>query len=274
MIELPEALTLANQLNTALRGRTLVSAEAAHSPHGFAFYHNDPLAYPAILDGKPFTCAEQHGGRVELTFGDARLDLNDGVNLRLLAPGEARPDKHQLLLEFDDGTGLYCTISMYAGIQAHFIAEPMGFYCDVAHEKPSPLSDAFDRAYFEALFDGIKPSLSAKALLATEQRIPGLGNGSLQDILWHAQIHPKAKVLALNPARRDALYESVKGTLKSMADLGGRDTEKDLFGQPGRYKTTLSAKTLMYPCPRCGSGITRQAYLGGNVYFCAGCQEM
>jgi formamidopyrimidine-DNA glycosylase len=40
--------------------------------------------------------------------------------------------------------------------------------------------------------------LSLKAALATEQRIPGLGNGSLQDILWQAHLHPKRKTNTLS----------------------------------------------------------------------------
>ncbi|MCQ4762422.1 hypothetical protein NE555_17590, partial [Alistipes onderdonkii] len=42
----------------------------------------------------------------------------------------------------------------------------------------SPLGDGFDAAYFDRLVAGAKPNLSAKAFLATEQRIPGLGNGA------------------------------------------------------------------------------------------------
>lgn len=38
-------------------------------------------------------------------------------------------------------------------------------------------------AWFEELWSREKPSLSAKALLATQKRIPGIGNGVLQDIL-------------------------------------------------------------------------------------------
>ena len=274
MIELAEAHVLAQQMNEMLVGRTITAIEAAHTPHGFAFFHGDPVVYPAILGGKTITAVEPFGGRVEIEAGDARLCFNDGTNLRYLRPGDKRPARHQLLLEFDDGSGLYVTIQMYGGIVAHFVGEPMGFYSDVAHEKPSPLTDAFDRAYFETLFEGIKPSLSAKAILATEQRIPGLGNGTSQDILWRAQIHPKAKALSLSPTQRDTLFASIKETTARMAELGGRDTEKDFFSHSGGYRTILSNKTLIYPCPRCGGPITRQAYLGGNVYFCATCQPL
>ncbi|KAA3404013.1 hypothetical protein F1904_12275, partial [Akkermansia muciniphila] len=45
-----------------------------------------------------------------------------------------------------------------------------------------------------------------------------------------------------------------------------------LYGNPGGYHSTLSQKTWKEPCPRCLGPITRQAYLGGNVYFCPHCQ--
>lgn len=56
-------------------------------------------------------------------------------------------------------------------------------YCKTAVNLPSPLSDAFDRAYFNNLIDDKTVRLSVKAFLATEQRIPGLRNGVLQDII-------------------------------------------------------------------------------------------
>ncbi len=61
-------------------------------------------------------------------------------------------------------------------------------------EKPSPLSEKFDLEYFNSILSGTgTEKLSAKAVLATKQRIPGLGNGTLQDILFNAGIHPQKK---------------------------------------------------------------------------------
>jgi formamidopyrimidine-DNA glycosylase len=68
------------------------------------------------------------------------------------------------------------------------------------------------------------------------------------------------------------IYESVVSTLIAMRDGGGRDTERDLFGNPGGYKTVLSSKTLMNPCPVCLGTLVKQAYLGGSIYFCPNCQ--
>lgn len=50
---------------------------------------------------------------------------------------------------------------------------------------------------------------------------------------------------------------------------GGRDTQTDLYGNAGGYKTILSAKTWKNPCLRCGSTIIKEAYMGGSVYYCS-----
>ena len=116
--------------------------------------------------------------------------------------------------------------------------------------------------------------MSIKAFLATEQRIPGLGNGVLQDILYNARIHPKRKVDTLTNEERESLFHSIKTTLKEMTAQGGRDTEKDLFGKPGGYRTRLSQNIVGKPCPVCGGMIIKEPYLGGSIYFCDGCQKV
>lgn len=143
-----------------------------------------------------------------------------------------------------------------------------------ALSKPSPLGDGFDAAYFDRLVAGAKPNLSAKAFLATQQRIPGLGNGVLQDILFNARIHPKRKMATLGERELDALFGAVKSTLAEMTAVGGRDTEKDLFGNSGGYKVVLSKNTYADPCPVCGGALVKEAYLGGAVYYCPHCQPL
>lgn len=59
-----------------------------------------------------------------------------------------------------------------------------------------------------------------------------------------------------------------------MTSEGGRDTQTDLYGNAGGYKTILSAKTWKNPCLRCGSTIIKEAYMGGLVYYCPTCQQI
>ncbi len=274
MMELPECLVISGQLNDAVRGKRITEVIANASPHGFAWFFGDPALYSGLLTGRTLGDARPVGGQVEIAAEGVTLLFNDGVNLRYLVPGAKRPAKHQLLLGFEDGSALVCSVQMYGGMAAFPDGTNDNPYYHVALDKPSPLTDAFNEAYFLAIFDAAKPSLSAKALLATEQRMPGLGNGVLQDILFLAGLHPQRPISTIDGARRRALFRTVKDTLRRMADEGGRDVEKDIYGKPGGYRTLLSRKTVELPCPKCGGMITRKAYLGGNVYFCETCQPL
>ncbi len=275
MIELPEAVTLAKQSNENLKGKEVAGVIAAFSPHKFAWFHGDPAGYNALLRGKTIGEAYPYGSLLEIQAGDVALHFNDGVNLRLHAAGEKRPAKHQLLIEFTDETAISASVQMYGGVVCFRQGDYENKFYEMNWSKPSPLTEQFGRAYFETL---IAPpevrKLSAKAVLATEQRIPGLGNGVLQDILFTARIHPKRKLATLSDGEKEALFASVKSTLKTMAEQGGRDTEKDLFGQPGGYQTMLSSKTAGQACPQCGTMIVKEAYMGGSVYYCPACQKL
>lgn len=275
MLELPEAITTARLMQDTVVGRRVNRVVAMASPHKFAFFSAEPEAYPGLLEGRTITAAEAFGGYVRLTLEDTTLLMGDGVNPRWYAPGEKLPPKHQLLLELEDGGALVASVQMYGGLWAHPTAEGFdNIYYRAAMEKPSPLGKGFSRAYFEALLREVKPSLSTKAFLATEQRIPGLGNGVLQDILFRARIHPKRKLASLESEQFEEIYTEIINTLRKMTDEGGRDTEKDLLGRPGGYATLLSAKTAGKPCPVCGAPILKQAYMGGSVYFCPVCQPL
>lgn len=273
MIELPEATTIARQINSTIKGKRILNAIANQSPHKFAWYTGDPAEYNDRLAGKTIGTAATVGALVEINADNMLLSI--GAPIRYHIQGEKRPQKHQLLLEFEDGTAISSSAQMWGGFFCFQVGEKGGFPdYDIAKTRPSPLTDAFDRAYFDTLFDDNTPKLSAKAFLATEQRIPGLGNGVLQDILWTAKIHPKRKMASLSVRETSQLYHAVKSVLRKMTDQGGRDTERDLFGQPGGYKTVLSKFTVGTPCPLCGTMIKKEPYLGGSIYYCEGCQKM
>ncbi|NMD27268.1 MAG: endonuclease VIII [Chloroflexi bacterium] len=276
MIELPEAQTLAHQITQQLSGKTILSSAAAQSPHKFAWYHGDPAGYPAKLNGGKVLAARGIGMFMEITLSSATLLFSDGVNLRLHPAAGLIPAKHQLLLNFEDGSSLSASVAMYGGVVC--LAEGENYensYYATALSKPSPLTEAFDETYIRALLapDAVR-KLPLKAALATEQRVPGLGNGCLQDILWEAHLHPRKKLSALTEQELHQLYLSLKLILLEMTKAGGRSTENDLFGQPGGYRVRLCAESNGKPCPRCGTTIVKEAYLGGSVYTCPTCQKL
>ncbi|MCL1804082.1 MAG: endonuclease VIII [Eubacteriaceae bacterium] len=277
MIEIPETYVLADQIKKSLSGKSISDAAANTHPHKFAWFTGDPGEYSDKLAGRKLTSANpgaeySGGGFVEIICEDTLLAISTPIKYH--EKGKKLPAKHQLLIEFDDGSHLSCTVQMWGAMYCFPVGSPSMPETYSSAYSPSPLSDEFDEAYFELLLGNAKPELSAKAFLATEQRIPGFGNGVLQDVLFNAKIHPRKKLQSFSSIQAVRLYKSIKSTLKDMRDQGGRDTEKDLYGQKGGYSTIMSAKNLGGPCPVCSSRIVREAYLGGNVYFCPECQPL
>ncbi|HOS18361.1 MAG TPA: endonuclease VIII [Clostridia bacterium] len=272
MLEYPECAVISRQITEALAGRTIVAVEVEQSPHKFAFFLGDKAEYPRLLAGARVKSGLARGGHVAVETDKGALAFSDGAYPRYAAPGEKPPAKRQFLLAFDDGAHVSVSIQMYGFIGFTAPDGDAGAYFRAAAEKPDPLGEDFTYEYFKGLYPDNGKKLPLKALLATEQRVPGLGNGVLQDILWNAGMDPRRDARSLTDAELRALYGSVRATLREMRELGGRSTERDFFGRPGGYPCRLCKDTLGSPCPRCGAPIEKAAYMGGAVYFCAGCQ--
>ena len=274
MLEIPESKIISLQANDILAGKRIIEVFHATNPHKFAWFKGDPAEYHQLLVGRQVLSAHGHGMFVDIYCdGDTVITIGDGTNIRYYPSLEACPPKYLLAVELDNGGCVVFTIAMYGGIWAYQGVFDNKYYQGSLHSI-SPLDDTFNENLFEDIFRNVTKDISMKALLATEQRIPGLGNGVLQDILFNAGIHPKRKKSTLSDFEKGELFHSLKTTLRRMTDNGGRDTEKDFLGQNGGYKTILSKNTINLPCPKCGGKIVKEAYLGGAIYYCPICQKI
>jgi formamidopyrimidine-DNA glycosylase len=274
MLEIPESKTISLQAGNTLTGKRITEVFNATSHHKFAWFQGDPAGYGKLLAGRQVKSAKGHGMYVDIHCDEnICITIGEGSSMRYYSPSEQHPEKYQLLIVFDDGCFVTCTVAMYGGIWV-YKGRFDNKYHQLSLNSTSPLDDAFNEVYFDNIIKSSAKDISVKALLATEQRIPGIGNGVLQDILFNAGIHPKRRKSSLTDSDKDDLFNSLKVTLKNMTDLGGRDTEKDFFGNSGGYKTILSKNTVQEPCPGCGDLIVKEAYLGGAVYFCPTCQKL
>jgi len=274
MLEIPESKVISLQIKEILSGKKITKVNTATSPHKFAWFNGDPSEYSKLLSGKHILTSRGHGMYVDICCEDNTFIIaGDGTNIRYFQFLEQSPEKFQLQIIFDDNSCIVFTVAMYGGIWA-CKDEFQNPYYQGSINSISPLDDAFNKSVFEKIFQNTTKDLSMKALLATEQRIPGLGNGVLQDILFNSGIHPKRKKSTITDFEKGELFQSLKTTLNCMTKKGGRDTEKDIFGQNGKYKTILSKNTVNQPCPNCGNIIVKEAYLGGAVYFCSYCQKI
>ena len=274
MIELPEARTLARDLNQELQGKTITAVRGDFESHKFTFYSGTLEAYRAALVGQTVTDVTVSGFYVQIHAGDYLVAFRDGANIRYSTPGVPEPKNSKLTLEFDDGSMITATVSMYAFIGLIDTREPIDNpYYQMSLDRIDALDRAFTFDYFQSLITPDTVKLSAKGFLATGQRIPGIGNGTVQDILWHAQINPRTKLRDLSPVQIKQLYDATVSTLEEMTTQGGRDTEKNIYGEPGRYQTILSSIGYKNGCPICSSAIKKENFLGGSIYYCPICQK-
>src|SRR3972149_908332 len=145
MIELPEAIVISKQITQTLGGKRIAHAVANASPHKFAWYTGNPAEYNSRLAGKTVSVAEALAGNVEIHAGDMVLSISSPIKFH--AAGEKRPKKHQILVEFEDGTAISSSAQMWGGFFCFPAGSKAGFPdADLARERPSPPPDAFTRA--------------------------------------------------------------------------------------------------------------------------------
>jgi formamidopyrimidine-DNA glycosylase len=276
MIELPEAITIAGQIDAELQGKQISSGLRGHSPHKFAFTgKNSDEEFAAIVKNKRIGSARADGNVI-------LVDMEPGYVLSLGCGGErilyhsserTLPKRHQLLVNFQDGTALTVTISGWGELRLLEETE-LADHPHIRKDAVSPLGEAFTFDYFDGLFEGLPEGkrISAKYFLISEPGVWGIGNGCLQDILYRAKIHPKRQMAELTDQERNALYAAIIDTLEEMLELGGRDSERDLYDKYGRYQRMLHSKVVGQQCRECGTPIEKSQYLGGSVYYCPTCQ--
>ncbi len=140
-------------------------------------FSGDPSLYHEMLTGKKiissnpgtgYTC----GGNVEIVCDDMLLVINTPIKYHPV--GKKLPAKHQLLIEFVDGSHMSCTVQMWGAMLCYPLNEDSLTDNNISKKCPDPLTEAFDKEYFDKLWDNTKQTLSVKAFLATEQRIPSM----------------------------------------------------------------------------------------------------
>ncbi len=275
MIELPEATTIARQMNNGLQGKTIADGNRGNSPHKFAFYNRPPEEYASILPGKTIGEATVNGPLILVAVEPEYILILGGGGERIVYHRNATtlPRKYQLYFHFSDDTFLTVTVQ---GWGSAFLWEKAELHKHpyINLRNPSPLSEAFSLDYFHGLFAALSPddSRSVKYFMISKPGVSGVGNGCLQDILWHARIHPRRRAVTLSDLEQQALHTAIRTTLLEMVARGGRNSDYDLYDAPGGYSRILYSKVVGEPCPACMMPIEKATYLGGAVYFCPTCQ--
>jgi formamidopyrimidine-DNA glycosylase len=274
MLEMPEAVTISQQMQATLTGKIIQHFSRGPMEHKFLFLSNTPEEYNAILFGMPVRGASSYGRSIFLHIGDAHLLWFGELGGRILYhPQEGSvPPKYHLRWDFSDESRMTYTLQMWGFVKLLEQSElPQQPY---ARSGIPPLSEEFTLERFDQLLEEYpeKTKKGVKGFLVTSQHINGIGNGYLQDILFSAKIHPARKIPSLDAGERQRLYAAIQSTLAEAIKLGGRDDERNLFDHPGGYHRLMSNQSVGQPCPDCGTSIQKLSYLGGACYLCPTCQ--
>lgn len=273
MIEIAEAYAFAKHMTKALKGLTIVDVKALASPHKFCWLSHDPVYYEEVLSGLSIVevTSSAHYLRILLS-NDEELAIAEEIQLEY-KPKHLATEKHQLQLTFHNDYVLEFKVKLYGFLllgSKSFLMENYPYY-RAAIEAIPPFDSRFTYDHFIKITQMNLNKGSVKAALATEQHIVGLGNGTLQDILFDAKISPKRKIESLSQLDKERLYHAVVNKIDEMMTFGGRDTIRNMFGEKGGYEVIMKNENVH--CPICHDILKKEAYMGGKVIYCPNCQK-
>jgi formamidopyrimidine-DNA glycosylase len=274
MLEMPEAVTIARQMQSTLTGKTIQHFTRGVLVHKFLWLSKPAEEYDAILSGVQVNGAESYGRSIYLYVGDTHLLWFGELGGRILyhSQGQPLPAKYHLRWDFTDASAMTFNMQMWGFVGLLERSElPKHPYAEMGIP---PLSEAFTKQRFDQLLEEYpeKTKKGVKGFLVTSKHINGIGNGYLQDILFRAKIHPARKIPNITNDERGRMHAAIQDTLYEAIKLGGREDERDLFDHPGGYIRLMSSQTVGQPCPDCGTAIQKISYLGGACYLCPTCQ--
>ncbi|MBN1330555.1 MAG: hypothetical protein JXA54_13860 [Candidatus Heimdallarchaeota archaeon] len=277
MIEFPEAVIITKQMEKILVGKQInyVALDNFNGLVKQGFMHLTPVEYEKRLVGNTIDSVFHIGKYFLFTLKPSDYFFFFGFEtsgqVLIHKNHNSLPDKFTIKLTFTDTTMLTIRIIAWGFIHV----ELMEYYKNhkyISLEGYSPLDEKLSFTEFNNLLDN--HSKSIKTFFVGQKYVKGIGNGYLQDIFLKAKIHPKKKIKELSEFDRKSLYNSMQDVIKLAIEKKGRDTEVDLFGQPGNYKPLLDKRMYNQSCPKCKTIITKLHVDGSTSYICPNCQKL
>ncbi|UOR03286.1 bifunctional DNA-formamidopyrimidine glycosylase/DNA-(apurinic or apyrimidinic site) lyase [Leucobacter allii] len=143
------------------------------------------------------------------------------------------------------------------------------------HIARDPLDPRFDDAVFLQRLRA-RPS-GVKRLLLDQTLVSGVGNIYADEALWRARLHPETSGRVLSARKAAELLGALRDVFAQALAEGGTSFDAqyvNVNGQAGYFAHSLHAYGRTgEPCDRCGSPITRMAFMNRSSHFCPRCQR-
>ncbi len=263
MPELPEVETIVQQLNSLIRGKTIVKVEIY-----------DPMvdqSIPAILPVKVNNITRR-GKSIIIEIID-RDDHQQFLLIHLRMTGHFHYNKaadfEVSRFHFSDKTFLthnsirkFGSIKLFNQSQLDSELNKLGL---------EPLSEAFTLQNFQNILIKKKRS-NIKTILLDQSQIAGIGNIYAQEILYHAKINPLRKAGSLTLSETSLLHDKVVKILKQAIINKGSTVDNYFHIEGSGNYQRFHAVYDKDKCPL-GHNITKIDLGGRGTSYCHVCQK-
>jgi len=280
-IELPEAMILAEQMNSELlskriRAYRLYRLKDHERLQRIGFMNKDVKAFDQLLNARIVSVTSRGNAILIRLSNGANLILSPeyGGEIFYHSTQKTVPEKYHLRVDLNDDTALTVRLTSMGGIHVVKDGELNDSYVykrDFNLHVISPMDDKFTSESFLNILSESNRALKS-VLVGKDAAVVRLSNSAFQDIVFRAKLHPKRKASELSVDERQALYDAIKKMLRERLQLRGKDQFTDLYGNRGGYTPAMGPHLKGRYCPRCGTPIERLSVGGGEVFLCPECQ--
>jgi formamidopyrimidine-DNA glycosylase len=268
--ELPEAETIARDLDRAVAGATIVGVDVRLRRIVVA---SPGKNFAKALIGERIASVARRGKYVVLNLGSG-LRVVTGLRMtgRLLVrhTEEAEPPGAHVVLRLEDGRAL-CFADVRTLGRMRLVERGEAWDEALGAE---PLDAGFTVESFIGMLAG--RTTPVKVLLLDQRRIAGIGNIYACEALWKAGIRPSRPSRALTKPAARRLHCAVVEVLTRAIELRGSsiDDYVDAGGRKGGFQNVLAVYGRRgRPCPRCARPIVRTVLAQRGTWWCRSCQR-
>lgn len=219
------------------------------------------------LKGHSLDSARRHGKHLLAAVDDGRwLAFHFGMTGRFEHFREGQEDPPYVRLRFDFAGGehlAYVNKRMLGRVELVDDADDF-----IRGKKLGPDAASVDEETFRERLGSKRGA--AKAALMDQGLFAGIGNIYSDEILYHAKIHPRTDVAALDDATVKRLCRAMRHVLDTAVKkgAGAEDVERRV---PKSW--LLPRRKRGADCPRCAGKIATLKMQSRTAYFCPRCQS-
>jgi formamidopyrimidine-DNA glycosylase len=273
--ELPEVEVVRRGLEAHVVGRRIDHVDVLH--HRPVRRHLAGAEdFTALVTGRQVLGANRRGKYLWLPLdsGDGLL-AHLGMSGQLLVQPAGAPAERHLRVRFclSDGSELrFVDQRMFGGVSLS--PEGADLPSEIAHIARDPMDPMFDDDVFVARVR--RRSSGVKRILLDQTVISGVGNIYADEALWRARLHGDRLGTRLRVTDVRRVLQDLREVLTAALSEGGTSFDAlyvNVNGESGYFDRSLHAYGQEgRPCERCGTAISRVAFMNRSSYFCPRCQ--